>query len=691
MRRFVNAQGGQAGGNEVAVTQKIPDFQCFRGKNQSVFEKIPLLKVCDGNADCSNMADEDPDLCYRRRCPPNYFQCTYGACIKQTLQCDGVNDCLDQSDEALCGREVDSCDLQEFRCKSGQCIDGKLQCNGRKDCDDGSDETTSICLHQECSSNSFRCAYGGCIPLVAKCNGVVDCIDQSDEMSLLCKGNCSSGLVPNSAGKCIEGCKKGEFRCSSGMCILQKLVCDGSVDCSGDGDDESPTICSAFPCPSYAFRCNYGACIKATLACDGEIHCADGSDENVNLCEIQRPVNSCILPPFPANGRHDIAQGAYVNNLGAITYSCNPGYETEGEAVSYCYEGLWVPAAPTCKLIPTTVFCPGLKSRYLNLECFLASGKRHPCDQPAPDGSVATYSCRQFYLPTVNSPNRRSECRNGKWSRELLRCEPECGKAKGEVTPLIVHGTPATNVEWPWQVALYVKVGEKTGGPIRWAFQCGGSLISENIVLTAAHCVWKVEPQIMVTALGKYYREFELQQELTQIKEIKEFLIPPTYLDSKGNYESDVALIVLISPVILTSVAQPVCLDWDMRTVNIDLSHQSVGTVVGWGVTENDTASETPRKANLPVVSARQCIEDLPSDFARFIRSTTFCAGYLNRIGGGLMFQRDGTWVVQGIVSVSPRRKDIALCDPRFYAIFTRVSSYIPWIAEMLEKYAIPE
>ncbi|XP_071442334.1 modular serine protease-like [Hetaerina americana] len=683
-------------GNEIDIPLKIPDFQCGNEKTGVGAEKIPLVKVCDGKADCKNSADEDPSVCSHMRCPPNFFQCEYGACIRAQVVCDAVDDCVDRSDEAYCGIDVESCNHQDYRCKSGQCIGAKAVCNGQVDCNDGSDESDSVCANYPCPSHSFRCNYGGCISLGAVCNGVADCRDQSDEAPALCKGNCTAGATAQKNGTCVQGCKKNEFRCTSGTCISQSKICDGAVDCAGDGFDEAPVTCSRFNCPSYAFRCSYGACIKATLACDGASDCADGSDENSDLCEIQRPEKSCILPPFPVNGRHSIATGAYLPNFGGLNFSCNPGFELKGNDIIYCYEGLWVPSAPTCQAIVGGVRCPGLQSKQLNLDCFLPSGAQHPCDQPAPEGTVATYSCRQFYIPNENYPNRRSVCQNGAWSKELLKCIPDCGKAVGEVTPLVVNGTAATYGEWPWQVALYVRIGGHNDVPISWEFQCGGSLVAENIVLTAAHCVWNVKTDAMLAAIGKYYRAFGRKQEFTQMKELKEIIMNPSYLDKQGNYDSDIALLVLSTPVILTAVAQPVCLDWDMLHVNYDLSAQSIGTVVGWGVTENDTASDIPRKANLPVISTRQCVNDLPEDFGKYIRSTTFCAGYLNRTsvcngdsGGGLMFLRkDGSWVLQGVVSVSPRRKDVSLCDPRYYAIFTKVSSYITWVITTVEKHS---
>lgn len=55
----------------------------------------------------------------------------------------------------------------------------------------------------------------------------------------------------------------------------------------------------------------------------------------------------------------------------------------------------------------------------------------------------------------------------------------ECGIEGAPIIDKIVGGKEAEENQWPWQVALYEDD----------AWFCGGSLISENYVLIAAHCV----------------------------------------------------------------------------------------------------------------------------------------------------------------------------------------------------------
>ena len=48
---------------------------------------------------------------------------------------------------------------------------------------------------------------------------------------------------------------------------------------------------------------------------------------------------------------------------------------------------------------------------------------------------------------------------------------------------LVVGGVVSKEGAWPWQVSLQVR------GSFTWSHTCGGSLIRDNWVLTAARCV----------------------------------------------------------------------------------------------------------------------------------------------------------------------------------------------------------
>ena len=62
-----------------------------------------------------------------------------------------------------------------------------------------------------------------------------------------------------------------------------------------------------------------------------------------------------------------------------------------------------------------------------------------------------------------------------------VRCAAaSCGSRSDSLSQaFVINGQDAVAGRWPWQVAVF-----RAGGGV----VCGGSLISENHVITAAHC-----------------------------------------------------------------------------------------------------------------------------------------------------------------------------------------------------------
>ncbi len=99
----------------------------------------------------------------------------------------------------------------------------------------------------------------------------------------------------------------------------------------------------------------------------------------------------------------------------------------------------------------------------------------------------------------------------------------------------IVGGTPAAEGSWPWQVRLFDSMDHETGF-------CGGSLISNQWVLTAAHCVLVDNAPVKSVVVG-YGSIYQSQLKMVPSEKI---IVHPNYL-TEGN--SDVALVKLAQPI----------------------------------------------------------------------------------------------------------------------------------------------
>lgn len=426
--------------------------------------------------------------------------------------------------------------------------------------------------------------------------------------------------------------RSGEFRCVvSGRCIEASLICNQVRDCPA-GEDEL-LVCHSQLCSNSTFRCSSGRCIDKDSLCDNFNDCINGDDESDLLCKSR----SCF--------------------------------------------------GPDC-IKPT---CPPIAPNRLQVSCTF---NEHiaDCDKDIKPGTIAKYSCGEFYRPATDFHKHNGEAvcqQNGKWSTEILVCEPKCGHLKASL-PLIVNGFH-TDITFPWHATLYVRKDNE------FAFACGATLITELAVLSAAHCFAHANESDVKIVIGKRRSNFTLSDDeaFAQFFDATRIVRHPLYLDKVGNYGSDIALVELNQTVVLSDDIQPACIDWELDDITSHLTRNQMGTIVGMGITENETNSEVIRMAQLPIVSNEDCIRLQPQDFQKFVTFTTFCAGWGNGTslcngdsGGGLMFlSKDlATWKVQGIVSLSPRKQSTFFCDPFKYTVFTKVGLYVKWIRFVLNS-----
>ncbi|GAB0091379.1 hypothetical protein DMENIID0001_062170 [Sergentomyia squamirostris] len=246
--------------------------------------------------------------------------------------------------------------------------------------------------------------------------------------------------------------------------------------------------------------------------------------------------------------------------------------------------------------------------------------------------------------------------------------------------PLVLNGEAYPRGAWPWLVSVFAYDGSKLG------FRCGGTLISNILVVTAAHCFFnqffrKLPIDDITIVLGQHnIRRYDSDTKIIYPKSVN---IHPNYR-TLGSADSDIAVVVFPEKVAFTKYIKPVCLWKEPKGLESVVGQR--GVVAGWGRDENGNAfTALPKKLEIPVVSDATCLRSHQA-FQMITTEQTFCGGWRNGSyspcngdsGGGMIFNREGKWFIRGIVSTSLSNQNI--CDPNEYVVFVDVVPFLEWI-----------
>ncbi len=228
----------------------------------------------------------------------------------------------------------------------------------------------------------------------------------------------------------------------------------------------------------------------------------------------------------------------------------------------------------------------------------------------------------------------------------------------------IIGGDETIPGEWPWQAQI-----NNGGSP--W---CGGSILSENWVLTAAHCVDGVPVGQLEVNLGLHTRSAPGPE--VQTRGVSNSIIHPDW--APFSIENDVALLQLDAPVAFDQYVQPIAVEENVPPVG------TPAYVTGWGQTApGSSAADVLMEARLPVEDTATC--NSAGTLPLPVQDSMLCAGFVGGEHGGCHGDSGGPLVVASGFANGWRQVGVVSwgvggsCSS--YTVFARLSELSGWIS----------
>jgi secreted trypsin-like serine protease len=249
-----------------------------------------------------------------------------------------------------------------------------------------------------------------------------------------------------------------------------------------------------------------------------------------------------------------------------------------------------------------------------------------------------------------------------------------CSPTRVHAAPLsVINGADVPVGEQPWVVAiLQADVRDDY-----LAQFCGGTLIAERWVLTAAHCTFdEYENPLEASDLHVLVGRRSLQSHEGARLAVEKIIRHPSF--DKISYSHDIALLHLVD----ATTIEPVHFVDAQMVETMGQVRQAM--VVGWGVTKDGIGANTLQRAQVPVVPMATC-QAFYADYGIILDATMFCAGYeqgeidacTGDSGGPLVIWngRQQEWIQIGIISWGS-----GCAEAGIYGVYTQVVSFVDWI-----------
>ncbi|XP_043079856.1 granzyme B-like isoform X2 [Puntigrus tetrazona] len=204
---------------------------------------------------------------------------------------------------------------------------------------------------------------------------------------------------------------------------------------------------------------------------------------------------------------------------------------------------------------------------------------------------------------------------------------------------------------------------------------CGGFLISDRFVMTAAHC-WN-NSDVLTVVLGAH--DLRKQTENSVLLTVDSYHQPPKY-NAKYTYRNDIMLLKLEKNVQLNNNIKWISISGE----DVDIEAGSVCSVAGWGLLETEgKRSDLLMETKVKVMNNKKCESKWGKEF--FSTSQMMC---VHGDGGSCEGDSGGPLVCGDTAVAVTSFGDPDLCNSsELPEVYTKISAYLPWIKKIIGNF----
>ncbi|KAK3690830.1 hypothetical protein RRG08_021530 [Elysia crispata] len=592
------------------------------------------------------------------------------------------------------------CQSDQFKCPDGMCVRAKHVCDGERHCGDGSDEVN--CDNFKIELVNGATPWEGRVQVtVAGLSGSV-CDDQWDnhDAEVVCR---TLGMIYGGVAK-----RGAAFGQGSGPVWMDNVQCMGDeeslVKCPNSGlgmhdcdhSKDAGVQCFTSLQTTEAVQLSTWPPTSTTTISTKTVMTMT-TRKTTSKPQISKPSVLQLV------GGQDEHMGNIALTVNGIRYQvCDGNWDNHGanlvcRALDYSLGGLATNNSHfdtgNNEIILADIRCIGNE---ISLdECDYTLGtKDHDCKNGGFAGVICIKNVEPTETPekTIHPITAYGSCGQRPHDTSNLLARKRRSPISANTGKLrVVGGDLAPHGKYPWQVGIRIVKNLFPNNTYFHSHHCGGTIISEHWVLSAAHCFINKRRRNIRMMVGDHNNTNQPDRGEQEFQ-VEEMILHENY--SKADYDYDIALLKVKKingkGIVFNNFVQPACLP----TPTTPYLEGTMCDISGWGETElggNRHYPDILKAISVPLLGLESCLRLYNQTRGRLFSQRMMCAGYLTGgmdtcqgdSGGPLVCNIEGVYTLVGITSWG-----LGCGEPNAPGVYSLVQRYLTWIYEKLGEHS---